>query len=90
MLHYLSYFLQNRRFQVVVNGFLSEIKTQENGVPQGETISVTLFLLAINNIISSLPPEVKFYLFADDLVIYTESKHLQDIQIKLQKAIKKT
>ena len=46
-------FLLNRKFRVKVGTSLSEIKDQEEGVPQGCVLSVTLFALAINGILKS-------------------------------------
>lgn len=58
-MNYLHNFLQNRTYQVETNGRLSSKKIQENGVPQGEIISVTLFLIAINEIVRQIPQTVK-------------------------------
>lgn len=88
MFNYIKNFLQDRRFRVVANGHYSTQKIQSNGVPQGEVISVTLFLVAINNLISSLPPGTKTCLFADDLVVYINGKNLRTLQIQIQNAIK--
>ena len=49
---------------------MSEFKRIQNGVPQGSVLSVTLFLLAINNIVENIELPVKCCLFADDLTIY--------------------
>ena len=43
-------FLSNREFKVRVGSTLSEAHNQEQGVPQGSILSVTLFSLKINNI----------------------------------------
>lgn len=50
MLEFIHNFLCDRTFQVQTSHFLSDTFTQENGVLQGSTISVTLFLIAINDI----------------------------------------
>lgn len=42
MLKYIINFLQNRKFKTVTNGYISTERNQENGVPQGETLSVIL------------------------------------------------
>jgi len=49
MLNFIKNFLLDRTFQVKVNGHLSQVFKQENGVPQGCTLSVSLFLVAIND-----------------------------------------
>ena len=43
---------------------------QEEGVPKGSVLSVTLFFVAINNILKEVAPPIKYFLFGDDLAIY--------------------
>ena len=40
---FISKFLSNRKFSVRIGGTLSDIYDQEEGVPQGSILSVTLF-----------------------------------------------
>lgn len=47
LLFFVKHCLENRTFQVKINGHLSSTLKQENGVPQGSTILVTLFLVAL-------------------------------------------
>ena len=47
-------FLSNREFKVRVGSTLSEAYNQEQGLPQGSILSVTLFNLKINNIVKCL------------------------------------
>ncbi|XP_053980769.1 uncharacterized protein LOC128877466 [Hylaeus volcanicus] len=68
-------FLTNRTIQVRVNGTISNITKIENGVPQGSVLSVTLFLIGINDITNALKTPVKAHLFADDLVITCSGKN---------------
>lgn len=87
ILHYVKNFLTDRTFRVKANGHLSTPKMQVNGLPQGEILSVTLFLVAINKIFSYIPNDTKFELFADDLVLYTKNRNINTITGKLQSAI---
>lgn len=87
MLHYINNFMTNRKFKVKTNGCVSDEMKQENGVPQGEVLSPTLFLLAINKITTSIPKHTKVSLFADDLAIYYKEKNLETIQNQLQTTI---
>lgn len=89
MLHYIKNFLTNRKFQVRCNNRLSELKTQQNGVPEGEILSGTLFLIAINDITSNLPNTVKSSLYADDLVIYIKDRNMNNLAHSLQLAVNK-
>ena len=47
---FIDNFLSNRNFKVRVGPTLSGLQGQEDGVPQGSTLSVTLFSIKINNI----------------------------------------
>ena len=50
---FISSFLKDRQFQVRLGSNLSTLFHQEMGVPQGSTLSVTLFALKINSIVSA-------------------------------------
>lgn len=79
MLQFLNNFLCNRTFQVKTLNFFSDPFTQENGVPQGSTISETLFLIAINDISRGiLNPNIPL-LYADDFTII----NINTISIKI-------
>ena len=52
-------FLANRKFRVRAGSHLSNTFKQEMGVPQGSILSVTLFVLKINDIVKSLPAGVR-------------------------------
>ena len=71
-------FLSNRKFRVCVDTTFSSVKNQEEGVPQGSTLSLTLFNININNITKELPPEIDGSLYVDDLMlqikIYTHNR----------------
>ena len=70
-------FLQIRKFKVKVGSILSELHKQEQGVPQGCTLSVTLFSLKINNVVKTLNPGVDCSLYFDDFLICYRSKYAQ-------------
>ena len=46
--HFIDNFLSNRNFKVRVGTTLSDLQGQEEGVPQGSILSVTLFSIKIN------------------------------------------
>ena len=48
---FIKNFLALRRFQVRIGSTLSDIYFQEEGVPQGSVLSVTLFCMKINDIL---------------------------------------
>lgn len=84
---FIKNFLQERTFQTRIGSTLSETNIQEQGVPQGSVLSCTLFLLAVNGILTTLPQHTKASLYVDDLVVYTSSNHIPSIERRLQVAI---
>ena len=63
---------------------MSEAHNQEQGVPQGCILSVTLFSLKINNIVKCLNPGVDCSLYVDDFLICYRSKNMNTIERQLQ------
>ena len=74
-------------FNVRVGDIYSDPYSQEAGVPQGSILSVTLFSLKINSIVSCLLPDIKCSLYVDDLTIYYSSSHMPSIERKLQHSL---
>ena len=70
-----DFFLSGHYFKVRVGNIYSDPYTQEEGVPQGSILSVTLFGLKINSIIFCLLPDIKCSLYVGDLAIYYSSNH---------------
>jgi len=89
MLDFINNFLGTRTFQVKTSNTLSDIFTQENGVPQGSTISVTLFLIAINDISEGIRNPNIPLLYADDFNILCRSSNSNTIQQMLQDSTNK-
>ena len=81
---FLQNFLTYREFKVKVGSTLSELHKQEQGVPQGSILFVTLFSLKINNIVKTLNPGVDCSLYVDDFLICYRSKHMHTIERQLQ------
>lgn len=89
MLEFIKNFLRERFIQVKANGILSTCLPIKNGVPQGPVLSVTLFLVAINDIVKNINLPVKCCLFADDLTIFCTGKNYKITQEILQKSLNK-
>jgi len=91
ILQFISNFLENRCFRVRLNGALSNIKVQETGVPQGSVLSVTLFIVKIDNISKIIPRDPRFLscLFVDDLQVSYQHSDTNIIREKLQLTIDK-
>lgn len=99
MARYINDFLSNRNFQVEVGSTRSEPKMQENGIPQGATLSVTLFLIAMNSVFDQIHEairrkhkrqsinNVKILVYADDIVIIVTGQIKKKLRGKLQKIV---
>ena len=84
---FIQNFLSSRSFRVRINSALSDPQTQEQGVPQGSVLSCLLFLIAINDIASTIPPMVKPSLYVDDLAIFIEVTFIDSAQRILQRTV---
>uniref|UniRef100_A0A1Y1M452 Reverse transcriptase domain-containing protein n=2 Tax=Photinus pyralis TaxID=7054 RepID=A0A1Y1M452_PHOPY len=81
---FIENFLKDRRIQVRMGEHLSQIVTQENGIPQGSVLSVTLFAIAINNIADAISIDTKALLYVDDLCIVRTGHNVNSMYEALQ------
>ena len=88
MMKFIHSFLKDRFIKVRVGSSLSHAFKQDEGVPQGSVLSVTLFSVAINEILKTVTPPVKCSLFVDDLVIYCTGYDATSVCNHLQRSIK--
>ena len=86
MLSWIQAFLSNRTIQTTFEGSTSSKSTIEEGLPQGSSLSCTLFLIFINDLPDLI--NVQKALFADDLVIWTTEKYPILAKAKLNRALK--
>ena len=84
---FVNNFLTDRKFRVAVGGVLSDEFKEENGVPQGSVLSVTLFLVAMNSVFDKLPIGIYIFVYADDIVIVATGPTIARVRIKLQAAV---
>ena len=87
--NFIKAFLTDRKFQVRIGTTLSDIQQQEEGVPQGSILSVTLFNIKINTVTNCLNPGVDSYLYVDDFCITSKSKYIRTAEHQLQQSINK-
>ncbi|KAG5876959.1 hypothetical protein JTB14_037709 [Gonioctena quinquepunctata] len=80
-------FLKQREFCVRNTSTSSELHILENGVPQGSTLSVVLFAIAVNGLLDNLDPAVGRCLYVDDSTIFHSASSMDDIERTLQGAI---
>jgi Reverse transcriptase (RNA-dependent DNA polymerase) len=81
---FISNFLHNRHFKVIVGSCFSDLHEQEMGVPQGGVLSVILFVLKINSIVKCLPDFIRGSLFVDDFLICYRSRYMPSVERVLQ------
>ena len=86
--NFIKSFLSDRKFWVYIGTTLSDIQNQE-GVPQGSILSVTLFKIKIYSITNCLNPGIGKYLFVDDFCITSSSKYIRTAEHQLQQGINK-
>ena len=56
-------------------------------MPQGRVLSCTLFSLAINGVLSSVPNSVNASLYVDDLLIYCVGSYVPSLERRIQNAV---
>ena len=71
-------YLTNRRQGVYINGYMSQIKQTNYGVPQGSVLSGLLFVLYMDPLLQMLHSSHQMYI--DDLIIY-KSFHYKDVNV---------
>lgn len=87
IMSFIKNFLDHRMIEVRVRNCLSKKIPLQNGLPQGSVISVTLFLLAINDIMDAIETPVKGLLFADDLTLLCSGKNIETSQEIVQNTL---
>ena len=75
----LTSYLSNRKHQLKYKDITSGPQDVTCGVPQGSVLGPLLFLLYINDL-SSVCPDAKFLLFADDTAILYSAPSMSDLQ----------
>ena len=66
-----------------------DVKNQEEGVPQGSVLSMTLFSIKINDITKCLSRGVDGSLYVDNLLMCYRLKYIHTIEHKLQQCLDK-
>ena len=82
MMHLLSSILSNRRFRACLSDQSSNVRTLNNGLPQGSVLAPTLF----NIYVSDMPTTISNkFAYADNLALATQGTDLTDISNTLSK-----
>ncbi|GFW87096.1 uncharacterized protein TNCV_5124501 [Trichonephila clavipes] len=80
-------FLAVRYFNVRIGHSSSHKFIQDQGVPQGSVLSVTLFNIHMSNILHQLPPSVRGMLYVDDLQVSCQGSDMRLIARQLQTTV---
>ena len=75
-------YLTDRKQKVAINGFESECKTMNHGVPQGSVLGPILFLIYINDLHNCIKHSITYH-FADDTNLLNISKNYKSLQRKV-------
>ncbi|GFW64605.1 putative RNA-directed DNA polymerase from transposon X-element [Trichonephila clavipes] len=76
-----------RYFNVRIGHSSSHKFMQDQGVPQGSVLSVTLFNIHMSSILHHLPPSVRGMLYVDDLQVSCQSSDMRLIERQLQTTV---
>ncbi|GFU23778.1 putative RNA-directed DNA polymerase from transposon X-element [Trichonephila clavipes] len=76
-----------RHFNVRIGHSSSHKFIQDQGVPQGSVLSVTLFNIHMSNILHELPPSVRGMLYVDDLQVSCQGSDMRLIERQLQTTV---
>ena len=74
MMEFIRKLISERWIKARMEGYISQSKQRDLGIPQGWVLSLTFFLVAINGILRKLRNGEDGSLFADDLAIYITTK----------------
>ncbi|GBN84963.1 putative RNA-directed DNA polymerase from transposon BS [Araneus ventricosus] len=86
---FIQNFLSSRIFRVRLGNIFSQPFIQDEGVPQGSVLSVTLFSLHFSKILTILPLTISASLYVDDLQISCQGSDINLIERQLQNAVNK-
>ncbi|WP_179116290.1 ribonuclease H family protein, partial [Solemya velum gill symbiont] len=84
---FIQHFMTDRSFSVRIGQTCSDSFRQDMGVPQGSVLSVTLFAIKINSIVSCLNSGITGTLFVDDFSISCCSRNMDFIERQLQQCL---
>ena len=77
-MHWIRFFLSDRRARVQLFNFLSSSRRFTQGLPQGSVLAPILFLFYINDLASLLNDDAVIALFADGVSVLTTAHKKED------------
>ena len=82
-LNWLESYLDNRQQRTVVNGKYSSYSLITQGVPQGSILGPLLYIIYANDIATKITKSKSIF-YADDTVLFTHGKNIDEIEKSLQ------
>ena len=88
---FIAEFLKARKFKVKLQNYTTPTHIQQNEIPQGSVLSVTLFAIKINSISEVIPsnPHFTSSLYVDDLQVAMRHVNLNTIEREMQQCLDK-
>ena len=89
MYNWIKQYIHNRKAKVCLKGKYSRTASFKQGVPQGGVLSPSLFLIFLNDLISTTSPNAKAIQYVDDLALICSEDSLIFAQKRLQTTLKR-
>lgn len=87
MFNIIESYLSNRTFRVRIGSAPSRVFIQETGVPQGGVLSCTPFIVKMSSLRSSIPRDVFYSVYVDDVQVSFRSCNLTVCERHVQLAL---
>ncbi len=87
MYRWIKYFLTDRTIATQIEEVTSTKECLNEGIPQGSSLSCTLFTLYNNGIVKDLP-DTHTALYADDLVLWCTSANMYSAQANVNTSLR--
>ena len=65
----------------------SDLHVQKKGVTQGAILSPTLFLIRVESLFRPMPSNIKYFMYADDIVLDSASNNRTESRTSLQEGV---
>ena len=88
---FVAEFLKSRKFKVKLQNYITPTHIQQNGVPQGSVLAVTLFAIKINSLAEVIPSNPHFTrsLYVVDSQVAMRHVNLNTIEREMQQCLDK-